>query len=72
MMVTIFLVLLLLVYLVASFFITYHLVKFGSGVETSVLAVVFSLGVVILIIIFLLQFNNLEIPSFSGDFNFFE
>ena len=46
-----FLVILFLVYVIACVFIVYHLFKFGIGIETRILAIVFMVGVITLTIL---------------------
>ena len=65
-------ILLLLIYVVASFFITYHLVKYGYDTKTKLLAVVFSIGVIALIIAFLLQYQSVDFPTLFSEDNGFD
>ncbi len=54
----IFLYLLAFIYLVACFFIVYHLLRFGIGIETKFLALIFIIGIVLLFFLFWLALNN--------------
>ncbi|MDO8608928.1 MAG: hypothetical protein Q7R95_00105 [bacterium] len=62
-LILIFGIILLLIYLVGSFFIAYHLLRFGSGIETRILAFVFIAGIIVLTILLFISFSSVDINA---------
>lgn len=58
----------LISYSVNALFIVYHLLKFGLGYETKILAVIFSSGLILLISINYSLFSKIQWAQFIYDY----
>jgi len=61
-----FFAIILVIYAVVSGFITYHLVRFGVGVETKIMAIVFSVGVVVLVVLLFDIINSISLSELAN------
>jgi len=67
--VSIFLSILILVYWVHSFFIIYHLTRFGIGVKPKIFALIFFVGSMLLFITAIFLFNQIDFTTLTFKFN---
>jgi hypothetical protein len=63
--ISILILILLLAYLVACFFIAYHLIRFGIGIESKILSIVFIAGIVFLIILLFSSLDSAGVDFFN-------
>jgi hypothetical protein len=67
--VSIILAIIILAYWIHAFFIIYHLVRFGIGVRPKIFALVFFFGSMVLFMLAIFSFNQIDFATLFSHFN---
>jgi len=68
-LIPIFLTIVILIYWLHAFFIIYHLVRFGIGVKPKIYALIFFLGSMLLFMIAMFMYGQIDFSTLSFKFN---